>query len=1216
MKSSVRVLAVLLFAVSLVAQNATVTPRRVVPRELTPADVAREKDGRRILLGTAAFDPVTERPDYQAVGLAHVGAGAGTEYGIVQLKSATPETRAELERLGVKFFGYLPDNAYQVRIPRTAKAKVAASAAVRWVGDFEPGFKVHPRLWPSRTEEVLTIRVLPFADMSVSKVVALLQKANPAVTITKSVDDQFAQFVEIAIPAGTADDFIRTASAIDGIRWIEPNDGMQYHNALSSGAIQGNKDGDTGRTIWAHGITGTGQIVAVADSGLDSSMCYFRVLNGVDAVTDASIAETDQPGPLYHNNKVIGYWVQSGADAYDEPLFHGTHTAGTVAGDSSAHPSSPTNPGFDTADGMAPNAQILFQDLGAADGNLRGGNPYNMFLQALRGGARVHTNSYGSASKGAYTAYEQLVDRFLFDYDQMSVIFSAGNDGPQAGTTGSPGNAKNTITVGATNAGLGGLVTIFSSRGPTADGRIKPDIMAPGQNIISAGGDVDHNNTNCGTSDKQGTSMSAPTVAGGAALLRQYFADGYYPSGTKKEADGFSPSSTLVKAVLLNGTLGLPATEAIGNPRFGWGKIFLDSNLYFPGDSRKLRVWDLPNAQGLRTGDTRSFTVSVAGGQEFRATLVWMDAEGTPGAAKVLVNDLDLTVTNSAGTYMGNVFVATGDSNTGGNADRLNNVEQVRFTAPVGGTYTITVRGANVPGNGRATTDRQGFALAVSAATCSSSVSAAPGNLQATSSVTRGVDLSWTAPSGSTITQIYRAVGVNPSRADFRYIGSSNGFTFTDALAQGGYIYSYMVRAADDCGEGPLSNPVTITAAGLCDLIPTFSGIASAQADGNNCKIVLNWGTGASNCPAGDSIRYNIYRSTEFDFEPEGTPYATTTSRTFEDTNIVSGTTYHYVVRAEDTTTSSSGPNRGNEDTNLIRLFATAFGAPGATGTWRDTAGDTGAFLRPDVPWQITETQARTGSHSYHNAADNDKYLRNTCAAITTPAISLDANAELSYFVRYNLEWEWDGVIVEISEDGGNTWKDLPPAGGYPGTLADTQGATGTDSPANVCGYLRTQGAFTGPSNNAGLTPWTEYKSSLAAYSGKTVQIRWRFTSDPGAEFEGFYLDDVAIANAKMPGSCTQVITRPAAAFDLVPGLPAKGKPAQFRDRSTNTPTSWSWQFGDGGTSTQQNPTHTYDATGTYTVTLTVTNAAGTHSVSRTVTVSEPGDGGKRRSVR
>src|SRR5688572_15532103 len=140
---------------------------------------------------------------------------------------------------------------------------------------------------------------------------------------------------------------------------------MQFHNSNSSGAIQNNIDGDAGRTLFAKGITGTGQIVAVVDSGLDTDMCFFRLHNGVNAVTDSASAITDQPGPLSPQNKVVGYWVQEDADAYDADNFHGTHTSGTVAGDNMAHPSSPTDAGIDPADGMAPNAQILFQDIGS-----------------------------------------------------------------------------------------------------------------------------------------------------------------------------------------------------------------------------------------------------------------------------------------------------------------------------------------------------------------------------------------------------------------------------------------------------------------------------------------------------------------------------------------------------------------------------------------------------------------------------------------------------------------------------------------------------------------------------------------------------------------------------------------------------------------------------------------------------------------------------------
>ena len=1210
MKPTARVLIALFFAVSLSAGSAS--PRKVTPRDITASEVGKARDGNQIYLSSAIFDPVAERPDFQQVGFDR--PRAGIEYSIVQLRAGAD--KAELERLGVKFLRYLPENTWVARVSPAAKKNMTAHAAVRWIGDYESGFKVHPRLWPSQTGEILAIRIVPFDDMSVGKTIELLKRVNPDLAVTKTVEGEGGQFIELQIPSGAADEFVRKASEIEGIAWIEPDDGMELHNTNSSAAIQNNVDGAAGRTLFAKGITGTGQIVAVVDSGLDTDMCYFRVLNGVNAVTDATSAITDEPGPLFPTQKVIGYWVQEDADAYDGDNFHGTHTSGSVAGDDFAHPSSPTDPGIDIADGMAPNAQILFQDIGAADGKLRGGNPYSMFMQALRGGARVHSNSYGSPSKGAYTAYEELVDQFLFDHDEMTIVFSAGNDGPTGPTTGSPSNAKNVITVGAVSSGLSTTVTVFSSRGPTVDGRIKPDIMAPGANIQSAQGDGVHGNTNCLTSIKQGTSMSAPTVAGGAALLRQYFTDGFYPTGTRNVNDRVNPSATLVKAVLLNGTIALPTGEAIGNGRYGWGKIHLDRNLYFPGDTRKLRVWDLANAQGLITGESTSFTVGVAAGQEFRATLVWTDPEGTPGAAKSLVNDLDLTVTNAADTFLGNVFNTNAESITGGSADRLNNVEQVRFTAPVGGTYTITVRGTSIPGNGRSATNRQGFALAVSAANCSTGLSAPPANLQARSNSTRGVDLSWTTAASSTKTQVYRATGLTPSPADFRYIGTAVGSVFTDPFAQGGYTYSYMIRGADDCGEGPVSNAVTINAAGLCDIAPKFNGLTGAVTDGTTCRVRLSWEHGQSNCPLGATLRYNIYRSTSPNFVPSGAPYASTTSTSYDDTGVTSGTTYYYIVRAEDSTTGSRGPNRGNQETNDLRLFATPFGPPDSVGTWSDTAGDPSAYLTPEAPWQISSVQGRSGARSYHNAADRDLYPRNTCAALTTPEIVLDANAELSYYARFNLEWEWDGVIVEISADGGKTWTDLPPAGGYPGTLADTQGTSGNDPPANVCGYLKTAGAFTGPNGNASLTEWKEYRSSLAAYTGKSVRIRWRFTSDPGLEYEGFYLDDITISNVRVPGPCVEVIVTPDAVFDFAPGFPSRGLPVQFRDKSANKPTSWHWNFGDGRTSTEQHPVHTYATTGTFTVILTATNGAGTDVLVQTVTVAEPGVTGKRRSVR
>src|ERR1051325_11863194 len=391
--------------------------RRVEPRDVTTAEIAAKvRNGRNIFLRTAVFDPATERPDYESVGLAKP-VRADSEYAVVQFKSDDPGARAELEHLGVKVFGYMPDHAYQVRIPRSMRKSVEANAWIRWVGDYEAGFKVHPRLWPTAKEKMRALRVVPFADASVTKTIQLLQRTIPELVLTKKFEDQWAHFAEILVPAGKEDDVVRAAAAIEGVQWIEPNDEAHFLNNNSSRAIQGNTATDAGRTIFAHNITGTGQIIAVADSGLDDDMCFFRSFNGHEGVTEAASAPTEVIGPLTPQNTVIGYWVQEGAQAYDASGadFHGTHTSGTVAGDNFAHPSSATDAGVDPGDGMAPNAQILFQDIGKNDGNgtLTGGDPYAMFLQALRGGARVHSNSYGSTSQGSYTPDEQLGQQLL-----------------------------------------------------------------------------------------------------------------------------------------------------------------------------------------------------------------------------------------------------------------------------------------------------------------------------------------------------------------------------------------------------------------------------------------------------------------------------------------------------------------------------------------------------------------------------------------------------------------------------------------------------------------------------------------------------------------------------------------------------------------------------------------------------------------------------------
>ncbi len=1198
--------ALLLFTASLSAAVPDQEKRVIHVGQKQAAKVGPGEAREALRLQSVTFDPLTEIADYSGVGLSAVPSNG---YGIVQFSSGSDAAPEKLEAAGVDLLGYLPDNAFRVRLDARTRRQLDAMPEVRWFGPYLPGYKVHSTLWEGSGVTSDELVIVLFPSENASEVAEKLAAIVPEGMTLRVVEQAWAPRLIVAIPLQNRDELVRAAAELDAVSWIEPWREMRIHNNNALGPVQGNIPSAAGRPIFDHGLTGTGQIVAVADSGADIDMCFFNNLNGHSAVTTASETIAPGEGVSFPTNKVIGYWVQEGADAYDDNQkcgddssrtnFHGTHVAGSAVGDNVQNASSPTAAGIDTGDGMAPNAQLLFQDIGNSGGCLIVHDELGlMFKQAFNGGARLHNNSWGGDTAGDYTILDAEADRFLFENEEMAIFTSAGNSGPDAKTVGTPGVSKNVITVGALGSGTSTTIASFSSRGPVSDGRIKPDLLAPGTSIISASGDATSGNGNCGTRSSSGTSMASPIATGAAALLRQYFTEGFYPTGARNELDSFEPTGTLLKAMLLNGTLPLPADGEFGGQSYGWGRIFLDSNMYFSGDDRDSRVFDLPNSQGIRTGQSHSYEITVEPGQELRATLVWFDAEATLGAAKALVNNLDLSVSGAGSIWRGNVLNPTGLSMTGGDPDTLNTVEQVRLSAPAGGTYTVTVNGKDIPGNGRSKTNRQGYALVVSSKQCASGVVAAPVSLTAGTNPTFGIDLSWSPAAGSTRTQVYRAIA---GENDFSYIGSSTTGSFTDDRAQGGVTYVYRVRGSDGCGEGPLSSALTVQATGACDLQPEFSGVIKATAGSPDCQITLEWAPATAGCTLGDGVLYNIYRTTDrANFPSE--PIASVRNVTrFDDIDIDSGVTYHYIVRAEDRIAGGTGPNGGNEEDNSVVRSAIAVGAPGDLGTWTDDAGDTSALLVGELPWDTSSAQAQSGNKSYY-AGIGGSYPSDTCASLVTPELQLGAAASLQYWTRYDLEWQWDGVVVEISTDGGANWSNLAPDGGYPTTLAQTQ-----NPPVNACGYSSTQGAFTGPQTNGALTPWTASTSDLSAFAGQSVRIRWRLTTDPGAAFEGFYLDTISITNVALPGDCQPVIVNPEAGFALQTRSPVDGAPVAFSDQSSGNPTSWTWNFGDGGTSTAQNPTHTYSDPGRYDVTLTVSNSAGSASISRPVYIFDMG---------
>ncbi len=1140
-----------------------------------------------LILQAGIFDPGMQRLDPDSVGVQARTPDAF--HAIVQFESGKLKAgREALRALGAEFLGYVPNNAYYVRLNGVSADTLRKQAGVRWIGPIEPAMKLDSSLWRARRLQSTTrqrdgqheIIVHAFAGISSEAIAAriLAQVPGARVTMRSQRADQ-QPYVRLSGSMLSINALIEAAVAIEGVYLVAPWIESETTNSASISAIQANNTGDCSGSgsicgptpLFDHGLTGTGQIVAVADSGTTPNAAWFTTLDtGRGQNTAITFAQNPPPippalGTLYPNNKIIAYWTQPGGPVdYDFTSGHGTHVTGTVLGDAAGTfgantytPSTPSAPNHDLADGMAPNAQLLMQDAGPTSATSIIIQDFEATLiQAHDAGARIHNNSWGAKTAGQYSGNDSSLDRATFDHEAMLVVVAAGNDVAGANATGSPGNAKNALTVAALGHGGSLSKASYSNAGPAADGRQKPDLAAPGSSIISArnGSSVNGTITAPVTIGNSGTSMATPTVSGQATLVRQYFADGLYPRGYRHLAplgneifadgfeaqslprsgsyavDAYEPGGALLKAVLLNSTVPTTSPSTMPNSGTGWGRPWLDGNLWFNqtlaggNDDRRLRIFERNNVAGLETGDVNEFVIgNVGSGQEFRATLAWFDAEALAGAASALVNNLDLEVVAPNGTtYRGNVFSGS-VSVAGGSADTRDTVEQVRFTAPLAGSYTIRVKATAVPGNGRPGTDRQGYGLAVSGrfGLPDPIPFPAPTAPSVASNGVAGVGITASTSPGAQGYQLYRAAGsCSIARTgDFHLVANGSSLPLVDHRTQGGYAYAYTLRGIQNDVEGLVSGCIGVVSQDACTLTPDFaSNSLGSDAAHANCAVTLDWAAAQSNCPAATAISYRLERDSTPYFNAPTVLDANLASTSFSDATVANGTAYFYRVRASDAA--------GNDAPWSAVVNATPSGADGPDpGSFLDDA-DSHSYLAMTPPWRVTNAAASNGSLSYRSSADGQPYPNNTCASITTPPLTLTAGATLSYKARYNLEYQWDGVVQEISTDGGASWTPLPPDGGFPSSFAQT-----TNPPVNACAYPSTQGAFSGvstttsnaDSNNNATAVFKPFTTTLASYAGQTVMLRWRFSSDPAASYEGFSIDEIKIQGA--PGSGNHVCT-------------------------------------------------------------------------------------------
>ncbi len=1090
----------------------------------------------QLVLNAGVFDPLSESLDFSKSGVSNIQS---KKYRIIQFENGHADS-TWLRNNGFKVVSYLANNAFIVVNNPNAQKDLANNKNIRWHGKYQSAFKVSPELWQKnlKRQESYEIFLAIFKDFSKEHYQLLLRKFVPEAHVKYIYTDDSNGMV-ITLKNSQIDKALEKLAKIEEVQYIELVHPMKFNNAEATAAVQSNQDSgglptnDTyvpeETSIFDHGLFGTGQIVGVADSGLDSNEDWFAHYNNgttvSDAVTEAENTTPPAIGTLHPNNKVIGYFVMPGAVAYDHSGlgFHGTHVNGSVAGDRklaigsgpAGSVSSPTSSGYDNDDGMAPNAQLLFQDIGSNDG-LSGQGSSPMWEQAHAAGARIHSNSYGSDTNGQYSFSDLFADKSLRQFEDMLILFAAGNDGADENSVGSPANGKSVTTVGALAHGNSPFFAQFSNSGPTDDGRMKPDIMATGARIESASGNSVNTTTITPPVRKQlsGTSMATPITAGASALMRQFYTDGFYPTGVKTAADSKIPSGALMKATLINGA-GIDGGHY--NKDIGWGRVFLSNSIMFDDSEKQMHVWEVLNANGLKTGESMSFKLAVKDDMPLAITLAWYDVPGPFGSSKTLINDIDLEVKVNGQVYKGNVFNGTASSGTGGDFDHINTVEQVRLPTPTQGVYTITIKGFNIPGDEEVNSFRQGFGLIATGHLADLSTPA--GGLTAISAITadmqgdNGIKLAWDGGDNADFYEIYKMQGSCAS-ADFkqaRLAGTSENNEFTDFRTLNGLQYAYKIRAGQYGELGELSSAcVEVTSNQACDFLPAFSQSSIHVVNNVNetCQTKLQWSAATASCPGNSIAKYNIYRSDENDFTPNAANLLTTVTGTSYDDIRAPGTASYYVVRAVD--------NAGNETAGTSKVRSQPI-APGFTPSPTLEDVDNVAIMNLSFPWQVASSKAADGVLSYKTGDSNGNYPADTCAAIVTNTIPLTAditNLTLSYKAFYDLEEKWDGVVVEISTDDGATWTDLPPVGGYPSDFSLSDDGNG--GVVNACGYAKTHGAFS--ATNGSFQTITH---DLSAFAGQNVKVRWQLSSDPASEFEGFYIDSINYPNVELPNVCT-----------------------------------------------------------------------------------------------
>lgn len=559
-------------------------------------------------------------------------------YRIIQFNEIPSNTiKKQLENAGIELLTYVPNHAYFAAIKSNVDAAVMRTADfnIRAVLTIDSKFKLHPALnngfvpdWAENEKGKADLVISFFESTTAETMLSKLKQANISADLLER--DEFSASMSIRvnktdIPQLTELPFISYVESIAPPYELENSTGITLHRS------------NTINTLFPGGpkYDGTNVVVAVGDGGY--------IFEHSDLRNRISTTGTSND--------------------------HATHVAGIIAGAGNIDP---------LAKGQAPGATVI-----SKKGHSIITGMSDLYTNKK---VRVTNHSLGQGCNDGYTANARTIDLQAVIYPNLFHVFSAGNSGTKdcsfgAGSrwgniTGGYKAGKNAIAMG--NLSKVDVIAGSSSRGPSKDGRIKPDLCAKGSDVYSI-------TPNDKYESMSGTSMASP---GGAGCFSQLI-HAYRDLNT-----GADPKLGLLKGIVLN------TADDLGNIGpdyiYGWGRINL------------LKAYNLIKEKRYTSGTidnsaTKTHQINVpANVKEFKVMVYWTDPAAAAGVSKALVNDLDIKLRDASNKtfepwLLSYAAVADQLSKPAAKGkDRRNNMEQVSIENPTAGTYTLDVNGFEV----------------------------------------------------------------------------------------------------------------------------------------------------------------------------------------------------------------------------------------------------------------------------------------------------------------------------------------------------------------------------------------------------------------------------------------------------------------------------------------------------------------------------------------